>query len=80
MMDEINSGYAIEEYIIDDAEAGEWLINIESLTEEANSINPTYLKYTVYKNYGLPNETQTVKVVKLSDCKPKVTFDKFLNK
>ena len=79
MMDEINNGYAIEEYIIDDAETGEWLINIESITNEINSINPTYLKYTVYKNYGLPNETQTVKVVKLNDCKPKVTFDKFIN-
>ncbi|MCB0461701.1 MAG: carboxypeptidase-like regulatory domain-containing protein [Flavobacteriaceae bacterium] len=79
MMDEINNGYAIEEYIIDDAEPGEWIINIENLTNETNSINPTYLKYTAYKNYGLPNETQTVKVVKLNDCKPKVTFDKFLN-
>ncbi|MEZ4796889.1 MAG: carboxypeptidase-like regulatory domain-containing protein [Flavobacteriaceae bacterium] len=79
MMDEINNGYAIEEYIIDDAEVGEWLINIESLTSDTNSINPTYLKYTVYKNYGLPNELQTVKVVKLDDCNPKVTFDKFIN-
>jgi len=79
MMDEINNGYAIEEYIIDDAEAGEWLINIESLTYDTNSINPTYLKYTVYKNYGLPNELQTVKVVKLDDCNPKVTFDNFNN-
>lgn len=79
MMDEINNGYAIEEYIIDDAEPGEWLINIESLTYDTNSINPTYLKYTVYKNYGLPNELQTVKVVKLDDCNPKVTFDKFNN-
>jgi tetratricopeptide (TPR) repeat protein len=76
MLEEVKQGYATEEYIIDDAEAGEWIINIESLTEETNSVNPTYLKYTVYKNYGLPNETQTVKVVKLSDCKPKITFDK----
>jgi len=79
MLEEVKQGYATEEYIIDDAEAGEWMINIESFTEETNSINPTYLKYTVYKNYGLPNETQEVKVVKLNDCKPKVTFDKFLN-
>jgi len=76
MLEEVKQGYATEEYIIDDAEAGEWIINIESLTEETSSVNPTYLKYTVYKNYGLPNETQTVKVVKLSDCKPKITFDK----
>jgi tetratricopeptide (TPR) repeat protein len=79
MLDEVNKGYATEEYIIDDAETGEWIINIESLTEETNSINPTYLKYTVYKNYGLPSETYEVKVVKLRDCKPKVTFDTFLN-
>jgi len=79
MMDEVKNGYATEEYIIDDAETGEWIINIESFTDEATSINPTYLKYTVFKNYGLPNETQEIKVVKLSDCKPKVTFDKFLN-
>lgn len=79
MMDEIRNGYATEEYIIDDAEIGEWLINIESLAEEKASINPTYLKYTVYKNYGLPNETQDIKVVKLSDCKPKVTFDKLVS-
>lgn len=79
MLDEVSNGYTTEEYIIDDAEAGEWIINIESLTEELNSINPTYLKYTVYKNYGLPSETYKVKVVKLSDCKPKVTFDKLVN-
>jgi tetratricopeptide (TPR) repeat protein len=80
MVDEVKNGYATQEYIIDDAEAGEWIINIESLTEETNAINPSYLKYTVYKNYGLPNETQEVKVVKLSDCKPKVTFDKLVSK
>jgi len=79
MLEEVNKGYSTEEYIIDDDETGEWIINIESLTEEINSINPTYLKYTVYKNYGLPSETHEVKVVKLGDCKPKVTFDKLVN-
>jgi hypothetical protein len=78
MMDEVNQGYATEEYIIDDAETGEWMINIESFTEEASSINPTYLKYTVYKNYGLPNENEVVKVIKLYQHQQKVTLDKFM--
>ena len=60
MMDEIKNGYHTEEFIIDDAEPGEWLFNIEGLAKE-DALNPTYLKYTVYKNYGLPEETKEIK-------------------
>jgi len=77
MLDEIKKGYTTEAYIIDDAEPGEWIINIEALNEEP-SINPNYLKYTIYKNYGLPNETKTVKVIQLENIKQKVTLDKFM--
>lgn len=77
MLDEIKKGYTTEAYIIDDAEAGEWIINIEALNEEP-TINPNYLKYTIYKNYGLPNETKTIKVLQLENIKQKVTLDKFL--
>ncbi|MEO6348985.1 MAG: carboxypeptidase-like regulatory domain-containing protein, partial [Aquaticitalea sp.] len=76
MLDEIKNGYTTEAYIIDDAEAGEWIINIEALNEKP-SINPNYLKYTIYKNYGLANETKTVKVIQLEDIKQKVTLDTF---
>lgn len=77
MLDEIKKGYTTEAYIIDDAEPGEWIINIEALNEEP-SINPNYLKYTIYKNYGLPNETKTIKVIQLENIKQKVTLDKFM--
>ncbi|SDB66120.1 CarboxypepD_reg-like domain-containing protein [Flavobacteriaceae bacterium MAR_2010_188] len=76
LLDEVKNGYMTESYIIDDEEPGEWIINIEALNEEP-SINPNYLKYTVYKNYGLKNETKTVKVIKLQDIKEKATLDKF---
>ncbi len=75
MMDEIKTGYHTEEYIIDNAEPGEWLVNIEGLTEE-DSLNPTYLKYTVYKNYGLPEETKEIKVIKLPRQEKKLTLDR----
>jgi len=76
VMDEITYGYNTEEFIIDDADAGEWIINIECLSKEP-LVNPTYLKYTVFKNYGLPNETKSVKVIKLYQHQQKVTIDKF---
>jgi tetratricopeptide (TPR) repeat protein len=79
LLAEINKGFACEEYIIDDARAGEWIINIESYTEESLT-NPTYLKYTVFKNYGLPNEIKKVNIVKLYQYQQKVTLDRFMYK
>jgi len=78
MLDEIKNGYATEEFIIDNSEPGEWIVNIENLSNEYNPLNPTYLKYTIYKNYGLPNETKTIKVLQLENIKQKVTLDKFM--
>jgi tetratricopeptide (TPR) repeat protein len=77
MLDGITKGYHTEEFIIDEDEVGEWLINIESLNEEPQ-LNPTYLKYTVYKNYGLANETKITKVLNLNTAQSKVTLDKLL--
>ena len=79
LLDEIQKGYAAVEYIIDDAKAGEWIINIESLNKDTTN-NPTYLKYTVYRNYGLENETVEVKVINLNVFNPKVTFDKLVSR
>lgn len=77
MLDVVKNGYAMQEYIIDDAEKGQWIINLKNLTDEP-SINPTYLKYTVYNNYGLENESSEVKIIKLFEHNNKVTLDKFV--
>ena len=58
---------------------GEWIINLECFSEES-STNPTYLKYTVFKNYGLPKETKEVHIIKLFQYQQKVTLDKFMYK
>ncbi len=73
MEDEYTKGYAIEQFEIDDSVNGNWLINIESLAGDA-SINPVYLKYTIYTNYGKSNETKETGLVNLSDLKQKVTL------
>ncbi|AXG69395.1 TonB-dependent receptor SusC [Kordia sp. SMS9] len=76
LLDEAKNGYHMEEHIIDEADiTGDWIVNIKSLEEEEN-INPTYLKYTLYTNYGAPNQERTIKVVKLYKHQQKVTLDK----
>ncbi len=78
MLNGITKGYYTEEFIIDDDEAGEWLINIEPISKTPK-INPTYLKYTVYKNYGLANETKEIKIINLNNIESKLTIDKLIN-
>ena len=72
--DELNYGYNTEEFIIEKSDKGEWIVNIENYSIENNS-NPTYIKYTVYKNYGRPNEIRKVELLDLSKLKQKVTLD-----
>ncbi|WP_046756440.1 carboxypeptidase-like regulatory domain-containing protein [Kordia jejudonensis] len=76
MLEEVKNGYHMKEFIIDDVEkAGEWIFNVKTLENE-KPFNPTYLKYTIYRNYGEPNEESMIKVVKLYKQQQKVTLDK----
>ena len=75
LIDEIKFGYNTEEFIIDDSQKGEWLINIDTFSIESD-INPTFLKYTVYKNYGRDNEISKTSVINLNRLSQKLTLDK----
>ncbi|WP_271855381.1 carboxypeptidase-like regulatory domain-containing protein [Patiriisocius marinus] len=76
--DEVKSGYAVKEQIIDDAKTGKWLVNLQYFEME-QSKNPTYMKYTIFQDYGLPSETKTIKVIPLFTINDKVTIDTFIN-
>ena len=69
----------IEEFIVDDAPKGKWLVNLRYTGEPGSASVAPYLKYTLYKNYGRPNESRTIKLVKLDAQLDKVTLDSFLN-
>ncbi len=75
---ELAQGFQTEEFIIDDAPKGEWLINIQYLGDPGDYVLPPFLKYTVYRNYGTSKETKEVKVVKLFNQSDKVTLGKIL--
>lgn len=73
---EIAQGYGLKEFLIEDSDYGDWTVNIKQV-KNARIANPTYLKYTIYKNYGTPSETQETKVINLAEHNEKVTLDYF---
>ncbi len=57
-------GYSCSEYLIDNFLSGIWKVNIDYLGNK--SLTPTYLKATIYHNYGSPTQNKEVKVFKLN--------------
>lgn len=63
ILQERKVGYNVEEYLIDEALNGTWKVNI---TYKGNKkLTPTYLKATVYYNYGSKSQSMETKVFKL---------------
>jgi len=75
---EVDDGISMKEFIIDDTTTGRWLVNIKYEGVDKKPI-PVVLKYTLYQNYGLPQETKTIKTIRLDQFQNKVTLDSFLN-
>ncbi|WP_299762172.1 TonB-dependent receptor plug domain-containing protein [uncultured Dokdonia sp.] len=75
---EVKSGFQTEEFVIDDAPHGLWIVNIEYLGEETFTTVPPYLKYTIYRDYGTSRERKDVKVIKLTSDIGKAQLDEFL--
>jgi len=67
--EEKTQGFNAEEFLLINAEKGEWLINIESNIK--NDKTPVVVKYTVFKNFGKANETSQSKVLLLNNIKGK---------
>ncbi|MHA7830049.1 MAG: carboxypeptidase-like regulatory domain-containing protein [Flagellimonas sp.] len=63
IMEEKNLGYNIKEYLIDGSLPGLWQVNINYLGNK--SLTPTYLKATIYTDYGTPDQKKDVKVFRL---------------
>lgn len=57
-------GYSCTEYLIDDSLPGTWQINIKYYGNK--SLTPTYLKATIYHDYGSKAQRKEVKVFKLN--------------
>lgn len=63
--DEKVKGYSSKQFLIDQVLQGVWKINLRYLGNK--SYEPTYLKSTVYYDYGKPSQKEVVKVFALSE-------------
>lgn len=57
-------GYNVKEYLVDGSLPGTWKVNVNYLGNK--SLSPTYLKVSIYSNYGSRFQSKEVKVFKLS--------------
>ena len=61
---EKNFGYNVKEYLVDGSLPGTWQVNINY--QGNKSLTPTYLKATIYYDYGSITQRKEVKVFKLT--------------
>lgn len=66
---EKTAGFYSEEFLLIGVEKGEWVINVENKSD--SSIKPIVLKFSIFRNYGKPNETEEIKTIMLSNLKEK---------
>jgi hypothetical protein len=63
LMTEKQNGFSSSEYLLDGSLPGNWKVNVKYLGNM--SLSPTYLKATIYYNYGSISQRKDVKVFKL---------------
>ena len=63
ILQEKQVGHNIEEYLIDNSLKGIWKVNI--IYRGNKKLTPTYLKTTVYNNYGSKSQSKELKIFKL---------------
>ena len=69
---ETSQGYGLEEFFITKKDKGEWLFNLIYYGKKTgdNSM-PSFVKVTVYSNFGKPTQTKKVTVKDLNDLNKK---------
>lgn len=63
IMNEKRTGFSMEQYLIDDSLKGTWQVNVKYLGNK--SLSPSYIKATIYHNYGSPNQRSETKLFKM---------------
>ncbi len=73
-------GYGLEEFYLSSSDIGEWTFNMKYYGKTAVDETPTFVKITIYKNFGSPNETKEIKVIRLDKKNIEQTVVKLLVK
>jgi len=67
MSDDMTQGFGPEEYTLKKAKKGLYYIKVKYYGDRYQKIeNPTFIKVTIFRDYGKKNETKEIKVIRLS--------------
>ena len=58
-------GYGLEEFYLTSADVGEWTFNAKYYGKTSGKATPTFVKITIFKNFGQPNQSKEIKVIRL---------------
>ncbi|GAA0716770.1 hypothetical protein GCM10009430_12820 [Aquimarina litoralis] len=59
-------GYNTKEFILEESDPGIWLVNLKGHTRNDEYHNvPRFVKCTLYKSYGMPDQSKTIKIIEL---------------
>ncbi len=77
MSKDMTQGFGPEEFTLKNAKQGEYFVKVNYFGDRYQKVeNPTFMKVTIFKNYGKPTETKEIKVVRLSKSKEKIIVAK----
>ena len=62
---EKSQGYGLEEFYLTSADVGEWMFNAKYYGKTSGNESPTFIKITIFKNFGQPNQSKEIKVIRL---------------
>lgn len=71
-------GYGLEEFYLTSSDTGEWVFNMKYYGTNAKEKSPTYIKITVYNNFGSPNQTKKISVIRLEKTNVEETVAKLV--
>jgi len=69
---DMTQGFGPEEFTLKNAKEGTYFIKVNYFGDQYQKIeNPTFMKVTMFKNFGKPNETKDIKIIRLTKTKDK---------
>jgi len=66
MSSDMTQGFGPEQFVLANAKRGTYFVSLDYYGDSYQKVDrPTYLKVTIFKNYGRPNQTQEIQVIHL---------------
>jgi hypothetical protein len=75
---EKEEGFGLEEYYLTNSDKGQWTFNMKYYGKTSKDKVPTYVKITIYKDFGTSKEERIIKVIRLDKQNIEQTVAKVL--